>query len=117
MIVTIEKAVWKCTVCDGEWIGKQGNKRPDRCPKRKCRAGKDVRGKKPGRVDTSSPLSGESPFAEARGAEPRWLRDAGYTRQPVPSKRCHCGAKVERVWVPEDETGYLVCTGIERHQL
>lgn len=116
MIHTIEIPVWHCTVCDGLWVGRKDRERPERCPKRKCRAGKDAKARKPVEGQ-KEPLSGGSPFVEAREVEPRWVRDPGYSRQIVAGKKCHCGAKVERVWVPEDEQGYLVCIGIDRHRL
>ncbi len=121
MIITIEAAVWKCTICDGMWVGRKGDERPERCPKRKCRAVAnavaatdwDRRKGKPAEEETHPP-SGDSPLGEAREVEPSWVRNQALPRT-VTNRKCHCGWKIELVWVEEDNQRYPVCTGPGRH--
>lgn len=118
MINRVNVWAWECSECGQKWFDRTGE-RPTRCPRRTCRATAGAVPKE-GRVEKEVP---QKVVEEVRRIEkeeeerlPSWVTDVGLPRAVVPGKKCAvCGSKVEQVWIEEDNKGYRVCQGKDRH--
>lgn len=113
---------YRCDKCKYVWIARQEEALPVQCPRRKCRSrrwndGMEVTvlagGVKPGEKPKATPSTSTLPLSEAR--EPKWLRDSTLPRT-LTNKKCHtCSAKVEIVYLEDENRNIPVCLGPGRH--
>jgi hypothetical protein len=50
-------------------------------------------------------------------AKVEFIEDPMDSKRPIPKKKCHCGSSVEFIWREEENQGWYVCTGRDRHIL